>query len=130
LKSSGISSSTTTAPSPDARKPKRFALTKHSVALDPIRYAVRPDLADIRLAEYVFAPHYAAPMAMAALQPVALRAGPEPSAATLAMLETGDVLETLDITAGQAWGTAPRHGLVGYVDHAALAIVPDAQAAE
>lgn len=90
---------------------------------------MRGDLADIRLAEYVFAPHYAAPLAMAVLRPIALRAGPEPEAGILCMLDSGDVFEALEFSGKSAWGTAARQKLVGYVDLDALALAPAAEQA-
>ena len=100
-------------------RPNQFALQGHSVTLDPQKYAVRPDLADIRLAEYVFAPHYAAPMACSANRAVSLcpsRSGGEP----LAELAVGENFEVLELAGNNAWGIAPERGLVGFVDRSAL----------
>lgn len=90
--------------------------------------AVRRDLADIRLAEYVFAPHYAAPLAMAVVHATALRAGEDRGTQVLAELAPGDTFEALDFAAGSAWGIAPGRKLVGYVDRAALAVPGDSGA--
>ncbi len=101
--------------------PRRsFALAGPRTKLDPRTNAVRGDLADIRLAEYVFAPHYAAPLAMVAAAPADLREGPEETAVVIATLAKGDVFEVLDLAAGRAWGFAPAAGLAGYVDRASL----------
>lgn len=100
-----------------------FALKGKSVRLDPRTNAVRPDLADIRLAEYVFAPHYAAAAPMKAARAVALREAPEPDSKTMLQLNPGDIFEVLDITGGKAWGVAVPSGLVGYVAADALAPV-------
>ena len=51
---------------------RAFALTGPSVTLDPRTHAVRGDLADVRLAEQVFAPHYAAPLKARALHAISL----------------------------------------------------------
>lgn len=86
---------------------------------------MRGDLADIRLAEYVFAPHYAAPLAMVAAGPTALRDGPEETATVIATLAKGDVFEVLELAAGRAWGLAPAAGFAGYVDRASLVPATD-----
>lgn len=88
--------------------------------LDPTRMAVRGDLADVRLADQVFAPHYAAPMPRIVASGAALRASRAADGAVLATLAAGDRFELLDITGDVAWGVAPASGLVGYVDAAAL----------
>jgi hypothetical protein len=88
--------------------------------LDPKRDAVRGDIADIRLAEHVFAPHYAAPLVQRLKSDTALRATRTPDSAELAMLRTGETFELLDLTGALGWGVAPTCGFVGYVDAAAL----------
>ena len=81
---------------------------------------MRRDLADIRLAERVFAPHYAAPLPRPLIAPVALRAAPAADSEVLAQLESGDVFEVLELSGSNAWGVAVGKKLVGYVDAAAL----------
>lgn len=100
-------------------------MTGPQVPVDPTRQAVRRDLADIRLAEYVFAPHYAAPLPMVVTGPVPLCAGPEKDAPVIAQLDAGDSFEALDFSAGKVWGSAPRHALVGYVRQDALVLAAD-----
>ena len=90
------------------------------MTLDPRRHAVRPDLADIRLAEHVFAPRYAAPVDQTVDRPVALRAAPGDDAEVLAMLQAGTRFELLDLAGGEGWGIAVDDALVGYIDAAAL----------
>lgn len=85
--------------------------------------AVRADLADVRLAEYVFAPHYAAPLLMTATRRVEVRADAGKDAAMVCHLAPGDMFEVLDLSGTNAWGVAPGAGLVGYVERAALAPV-------
>lgn len=80
---------------------------------------MRRDLADIRLAEYVFAPHYAAPLPMVVTAPTPLRAGPEQEAAIVATLAVGEIFEALDFAHGRAWGVGA--GQPGYVPQEALA---------
>ena len=80
---------------------------------------MRGDLADVRLAEQVFAPHYAAPMVTVAsrgVQVFADRTLREP----LADLAAGATFEVLELAGNHAWGLAASTGLVGYVDRTAL----------
>jgi hypothetical protein len=107
--------------SPAGATLKRFALQGRSAVVDPRTDAVRRDLADVRLAQRFFAPHYAAPLPRVLTRETALRAGPEPMAATLATLAPETVFEVLEYAGGLAWGVAPAAGLVGYLDQAALA---------
>jgi hypothetical protein len=90
------------------------------VTLDPRRHAVRPDLADIRLAEHVFAPRYAAPVDQTIGRAVALRAAPGEDAEVLTMLTPGARFELLDLAGGEGWGIAVADDLVGYVEAAVL----------
>lgn len=99
---------------------RSFALLGPSVVFDPLTQAVRRDVADIRLADRVFAPHYAAPMPRRIAAETSLLASPEGDAAILATLRSGEIFEVLDIAGGNAWGIAIAHNLVGYVDEAAL----------
>lgn len=97
---------------------KGFALTGPSVLLDPATHAVRGDLADVRLADRVFAPHYAEPMTCIVLREATLRG--RANGETLATLQKGDRFELLELVGATAWGIAPAAGRVGYCDRAAL----------
>jgi hypothetical protein len=97
-----------------------FSLTGRSVSLDPRTHAVRRDIADIRLAEYVFAPHYAVPMIRAVARAALLRSERDETSNTMADLHPGDSFEVLEIAGVSAWGVARPSGLVGYVEAAAL----------
>ena len=108
------------APSPTPPR-DHFALTGPSVALDPRTHAVRPDLADVRLARHVFAPHYAAPVPRMLTADTGLRAGREAGSEVIATLSAGDRFELLDLIGEDAWGVAPDLALVGYVEAAVLA---------
>nr|WP_294329978.1 SH3 domain-containing protein [uncultured Sphingomonas sp.] len=88
--------------------------------MDPRVEAVRPDLADIRLAGRVFAPHYAAPMPRLIHFETPLRMTARGDEPALAILRKGDVFEALEFAGTNAWGVAPGPGLVGYVDASAL----------
>jgi hypothetical protein len=120
LRNSDNSSAAPFSPSLGARPRSSFSLLGRSAVLDPRTNAIRRDLADIRLAESVFAPHYAAPSAMVALRDVMMRAGPQHDAEVIGSLGEGDTFETLELAGGNAWGKAPRLNLVGYVDADAL----------
>lgn len=99
---------------------RSFALLGPSVALDPLHDAVRRDVADIRLADRVFAPHYAAPMPRRIAITASLMASDADDAVTLYVLRPGEIFEVLDLAGGKAWGIAVAHNLVGYIDAAAL----------
>ena len=92
--------------------------------IDPRVDAVRPDLADVRLANRVFAPHYAAPMPRDIALTVSLRAAPAADSEVLAELNAGDRFEVLEFAGSNAWGVAPAAGLVGYILATALAPLP------
>lgn len=70
----------------------------------------------MRLADRVFAPHYAAPLPRLLARPAPLNAGREPDAERVAELGAGERFEVLELTDDQAWGVAPARGLVGYLD--------------
>ena len=73
----------------------------------------------MRLADTIFAPHYAAPMARAVVADAALterKQGEE-----IGRVAVGDTFEVLEITAEHAWGVARPSGLVGFVALTALA---------
>lgn len=107
-------------PSPAALPRKSFALLGQSAVLDPLRYAVRRDLADIRLADRVFAPHYAAAVSRIVIAPADLRSAADADSSVIAALEPGTPFEVLEFVAGRAWGRAPTLDRVGYVDTRAL----------
>lgn len=88
------------------------------MTLDPRTHAVRGDLADVRLADRVFAPHYAVAMPCVAARPVALLA--QPRGERIADLAHGDAFELLELAGDHAWGLASATGLVGYCDRSAL----------
>lgn len=81
---------------------------------------MRRDLADVRLADRVFAPHYAAPMPRRVTRGIALRVGPSPDSEVIGELAPGDIFDILELAGRNAWGTAAGSGLVGYIEAAAL----------
>lgn len=74
----------------------------------------------MRLADRVFAPHYAAPLARTLARDAELRAAPANDSAVLAMLSAGETFEVLEFAGTHAWGSAPAAQLVGYIDAGAL----------
>ncbi len=120
MKNSGSYSAPGPQQSPDKPPRKSFALSGPTVSLDPKYNAVRPDLADLRLAEYVFAPHYAAPIAMIVHEAAAMRDAAGEAGTIVATLAAGTGFDMLDVSGGYAWGVCEASGLVGYVARAAL----------
>ena len=82
--------------------------------------AVRRDLADVRLAGRVFAPHYAAPMSRTLALATLLRETAAADSAILAELAPGDAFDVLELATDTSWGVAPGKGMVGYIDTLAL----------
>ena len=82
---------------------------------------MRGDLADVRLADRVFAPHYAAPISCLIARGTSLLARPD-GGEPVTDLKAGEVFEMLELTGAHAWGIAPASGLVGYCDRAALGL--------
>jgi hypothetical protein len=100
---------------------ERFlSLNGPSVAADPVRLALRGDLAHIKLAGRCFVPHYAAPMLHRARAGAVLLTRPHDDAEVIAELPASSVFEVLDIAGGWAWGQAENDGFVGYVPLAEL----------
>lgn len=75
----------------------------------------------MRLADRVFAPHYAAPMPVivGALTPV--REAADASSPIITKIATGGVFEVLELAGTNAWGIACDSGLVGYIQASAIA---------
>lgn len=78
-------------------------------------------MADIALADRVFAPHYARPLDHACTAAtVAIRAAPTQDAVATSELLRGEVFAAVDCSSGWAWGYGRHDGYVGYVPIAAL----------
>lgn len=99
---------------------RQVHLSGPSVALDPGRYAVRRDLAELAVADRVFAQHYAEPMAVAARSAVVIHAQPDSASAAIGTLAKGEWFHLLDIGQSWAWGRCDTAGSVGYVEAGAL----------
>ena len=116
-----------TAPMVEPSARRQFSLAGCSIRLDPRHHAVRRDLADVRLADRVFAPHYAAPALHVLARPAMLMADRRGDGDPIATLSAGDVFEVIEFAGGHAWGVAPGRALVGYLDAGAFAPEPEAE---
>lgn len=105
-----------------SRTGDRFHLLGPSLILDPRLHAYRKDLADISLAERIFAPHYARPVLRGCGSRAALLwPGPAAEGDALSELLPGEEFAVLEYAGGWAWGYAATDGVVGYVEAIALA---------
>lgn len=96
--------------------PDRFRLGGASAKLDPRIHAVRKDVADIALADRVFAPHYARPLLHGCLAAtVAMRAAPSAGATAVSELLRGEGFAVVDASGDWAWGYSLHDGYVGYL---------------
>jgi len=87
------------------------------VVLDPRLNAWRSDIADIALADRLFAPHYAEALTRACgVIPTMVREGPSDGAEAVSQLLPGEEFAVLDITGGWAWGYCRLDHRVGYVE--------------
>ena len=103
---------------------KRFGLRGRSRPVDTRVDAARGDLADIRLADRLFAPHYAAALPRGAVERTSLfSAIGAPPASELLVGERFDVLE---LSRGYAWGVSSVDGAVGFVSEHALGLPVEA----
>lgn len=101
----------------------RFRLSGTSHSYDARTSAIRPDLADIALAQDHFAPHYAAPVPLACVATSApLRADPRPDAGMTSELLRGEGFHVLDVRGAWAWGYCAHDHYVGYVARDALGL--------
>ncbi len=74
---------------------------------------MRDDLADVELADRVFAPHYAQSLAFRARADCALRVQPTNNAVIIRSISSGEIVNVFDISGGWAWVRAA--GFMGYV---------------
>jgi cell wall-associated NlpC family hydrolase len=95
---------------------RRVRLDGVSQAYDARVKAIRPDLADIALADLYFAPHYAqpAPRRVRGLA-AALRAAPDSTAPAITELLHGETFHMLDVRGDWAWGYCGHDHYVGYL---------------
>ena len=82
---------------------------------------MRRDVADVALADKVFAPHYALPLDHGCIATtVAIRGEPSPDAPAISELLRGETFAVVDASGTWAWGYGRADGYVGYVPIAAL----------
>jgi cell wall-associated NlpC family hydrolase len=93
---------------------KNFGLTGHSIGLDMRVHAVRGDLADVTLADRLFAPHYAEALARSCVVPHVPVCG-VPEGEQVSELLEGEHFMLLDVSGGWAWGFCSLDHYVGYV---------------
>ena len=106
---------------------ERFHLAGPSIVLDPRIHAVRRDIADIGLADRVFAPHYAAPHTCAcAAGSAMLRTSPSDGATAVSQVAHGELFAVVDQSAGWAWGYGLHDRYVGYLRADSLGAVQPA----
>jgi hypothetical protein len=107
----GLRSADTTANKAPPRK--RFVLSRHSALLDPSVHAVRDDLADVDLADRVFAPHYAQSIRYKVTKPTTVHVKPSGSSVSLGSLSNGQTVDLFDLSA--SWGWVRTANGIGYV---------------
>lgn len=102
-------------PASSSARPDRLTLAGPSRRPDPRIHAYRPDLADIRIAHQVFAPHYARAETWGALASIPMKSAPSHDAVAVSELLTGEDFDVLDSAGGWSWGQSRHDGYVGYV---------------
>lgn len=107
--------------SPAGPTRSRFALVGRSRRIDPRVDPARRDLADVRVADRIFAPHYAAAVARTAVAPAAIHAAADPASPAISEILPGERFEMLELATDYAWGVCAADGAVGYVAAPALA---------
>lgn len=81
---------------------------------------MRGDLADVRLAEWVFAPHYASAILCSAVSASPVLAARQADAKVLSEILPGEGFEMLELATDYAWGICLGDGSVGFVARGAL----------
>lgn len=114
--SDDLSAETTAA----ARPRRQFRLTGPSVALEPGRFAVRRDLAEVAVADRVFAQHYVEPLTAKLRTATDIHARPSSDSEIIASLSDGDAFHLIDLGHEWAWGRGEALWTTGYVAATAL----------
>ncbi|MFC4291645.1 C40 family peptidase [Sphingorhabdus arenilitoris] len=98
-----------------------FTLEGHSFVGDKRTTPIRGDLADIKLAGLLFAPHYAVPMIRSCILPSAMMHERADGDSTgISELIYGEDFAVLDVSGKWAWGYTVHDDYLGYVDLDAL----------
>ncbi len=117
-------------PSPAEAPRSRFELQGRSWRADPRIDAVRRDLADVRLAGRIFAPHYSRAEPLYAVTASPVRAARAKDSPVLSEILPGERFELLELSSEYGWGICVADGSVGYVAAAALSeTAPDVSGA-
>ncbi|MCC2975976.1 NlpC/P60 family protein [Sphingomonas sp. PL-96] len=85
--------------------------------------AARRDLADVRLADRVFAPHYALAVPRTAGRAVPLLARGNAPETVQSEVLAGEPFDALEFSGDHIWGLSPVDGSVGFVEAAAFTAV-------
>jgi hypothetical protein len=102
-------------------KRQLYRLTGHSIEGDPRTTPIRGDLADIKLAGKLFAPHYAVPMLRTGIAPVTeIHAEPHLTSMPVSALMHGEEFAVLDVAGEWAWGYCLHDDYLGYLRFADL----------
>lgn len=113
---------------PEIKSRATFTLEGHSYVGDKRTTPIRGDLADIKLAGKLFAPHYAVPMIRSCVLPSAMIYGsPDADSTGISELIYGEDFAVLDVAGAWAWGYTVHDDYLGYVAMAALAERPIAR---
>ena len=108
----------------DTAPPKQratYRLSGHSIEGDKRTTPIRGDLADIKLAGKLFAPHYAVPMLRTGIAPVTeIHAEPHLSSMPVSALMHGEEFAVLDVAGEWAWGYCLHDDYLGYLRFADL----------
>jgi cell wall-associated NlpC family hydrolase len=98
-----------------------FTLSGHSFVGDKRTTPIRGDLADIKLAGKLFAPHYAVPMIRSCVAPsTPMYEAPDPSSTGVSELIFGEDFAVLDVAGIWAWGYSVADDYLGYIALSAL----------
>jgi cell wall-associated NlpC family hydrolase len=106
-----------------ATQPKRarYSLSGHSFVGDPRTTPIRGDLADIKLAGKLFAPHYAIPVIRTGIAPVTeIHEQPDALSKPVSALMHGEEFAVLDIAGEWAWGYCLHDDYLGYLKFSGL----------
>ncbi len=99
----------------------RYSLSGHSFVGDPRTTPIRGDLADIKLAGKLFAPHYAVPVIRTGIAPVTeIFEQPDGMSKPVSALMHGEEFAVLDIAGDWAWGYCLHDDYLGYLRFAGL----------
>jgi len=98
-----------------------YSLSGHSIEGDKRTTPICGDLADIKLAGKLFAPHYAVPMIRTGIAPVTeIHAEPHMTSMPVSSLMHGEEFAVLDVAGEWAWGYCLHDDYLGYLRFADL----------